>query len=232
MGTYGFDDFKLYLKTRCGSRDDVESISGQNLYGIWVNEAYLELTTRKQFFEVKMNLRFPELETVDSTTGVATTDGTPYVAMPTGAVNIIDVYDYDNEQHLEWITVREYFKKTDRYDTSAEGKPTKWTRFGSYIYLHPTPDASTYNMVRAYRKIPDELTGSSATAIGSEWDPLILELATYKAYTWLRMFEESKFVKDNIKDMLAGLIGIYDPEEFQRDVQFRPAPDLRQSGRK
>jgi len=231
MGTYGFDDFKIYLKARCNSRDDVESISGQNLYGLWVNEAYMDLTTRKQFFEVRVGLRFPELEAVDTTTGVDTVAGTPYVAIPTGAVVIIDVYDYDSKRHLEWIPIREYFKKTDRYDSASRGAPTKWTRFGAYIYLHSTPDTA-YTLIRAYRKIPTELTGETATVIGTEWDPLILELATYKAYTWLQMFDQAKSIKDNVKDMLLGLAGIYDTEELGRDVQIRPAPDLRLSGRK
>jgi hypothetical protein len=231
MGTYGFDDFKKYLKIRCGQRTDLEAVAGENIYGLLVNESYLHITTRKTLFEVKLDFRFPELETVDSTTGIDTTAGTAYVAIPTGAVNIIDVYDYDNEKHLDYITPREYFKNTDRYDADKRSTPTEWTRFTSYIYLHPTPDAA-YTLIRAYRKIPTLLTGTTGTVIGAEWDPVILEFAVYKAMSWLQEFEKAKFIKEEVKDMLVGLAGIYEPEELQRDVMMRPSILLRTPGRK
>jgi len=231
MGIWTFDIFKLYLKFRCSNRTDLENLGGYNLYETAVNAAYLALTTKKQIYQVKLNLRFPELETTDATTGTATVDGIATIATATTAVQIIDVYDSTNSVSLDWIPLKRYLDYTDRYDTSAEGKPGEWTRSGGYIYLHPTPD-DAYTMYQYYRKRPTLLSGTNATVIGAEWDEPILELATHKIHMWNHEYEKAKFIKEEFIDMVVGIMGMYEAEETSRKEHFRPAPGLRDPGRR
>ena len=231
MGTWTFSEFKLFLKFRFGNRTDIENVGGYNLYETATNAAYLALTTKKQIFQVRLNLRFPELETTDATTGTNTVAGTATIAVATTAIQIIDVYDATNDVSLDWIPLKRYLDYTDRYSTTARGKPTEWTRSGGYIYLHPTPDA-VYKMYQYYRKRPTLLTGTSATVIGPEWDEPILEYATYKLQMWLHEYEKTKFVKEEFIDMVVGILGMYEAEETSRREWIRPAPGLRDPGRR
>jgi len=231
MGTWGLDTFKLYLKFRNANRTDLENVGGVNLYETATNAAYLALTTKKQIFQVRLNLRFPELETTDATTGTNTVDGTSTIAVAPTAIQIIDVYDATNNVSLDWMPLKRYLDYTDRYDTGAEGKPNEWTRSGGYIYLHPTPDA-TYKMYQYFRKRPTLLTGTTATVIGPEWDESILEYATYKLLMWNHEYEKAKFVKEEVIDMIVGILGMYEAEETSRKEHIRPAAGLRDPGRR
>jgi hypothetical protein len=232
MGDWTFSEFKRYLKFRFTKRADIENFEGVNLYESALNAAYMALATRKQIFQVRMNLRFPELETTDATTGTSTVDGTATIAKASAAVQIIDVYDATNNVSLDWIPLKKYLDYTDRYDTGAEAAPTEWTRSGGYIYLHPTPGA-VYKIYQYFRKRPDLLAAiNDVTVIGPEWDEPIMEFATYKLLMWFNEFDKAKFVKEEFLDMVIGILGMYEAEETSRKEHLRPAPGLRDPGRR
>ena len=177
MGTYTYTLFKSYLKLRCGSNSAFD-----DYYGVWVNSAYSFLTTSETIGGVRKRMYFPELEVNDT---VTTSNGFAVVSPPTDCLITREIYDSTNTRRLDWIPLSEYVNKTDRADTSAEGQPQKWTRMGSYYYLWPTPDA-TYSLLVYYKKRPTALSGASdVTAIGKEWDDIILELATSIARNWM-----------------------------------------------
>jgi len=211
-GTWGFDDFKSYLKLQMGKRTDVENYEGVDLYGTWINMAYIRLTTRNRFFAIKTNFTFPQLETVDTSQTVS--DGVQYIDVPSDCMVVRDVYDYTNGRYLTQIPWREYLKYTDRFDTSAEGEPSEWVRAGDYIYLHPTPDSDTDVPYVYYRKIPAVLTGTNTTILDTAWDEPILQLALIIGKTWLKEFPEVEEMKKEWLDNVSGMMGIYSQEEL------------------
>jgi len=86
-----FAELKSYLKFQFGNRTDLESVDSENMYGVWINMAYQNLTTRNRFWSLNRNFKFPELR--DTDTSQTTTDGTAYVNVPSGAVVIYNVLD-------------------------------------------------------------------------------------------------------------------------------------------
>ena len=208
---YTYSDFKTYLKFILGQRSDVESVGG-NLYGVWVNQAYKQLTTSYRFWDLQKNFYFPELETSSS---VDTVDGTAYISTPTDCFQPQFLYDTTSNRRLIWINNDKYLAFTDRANTDAEGAPTQWTQRGGYLYLHPTPDA-VYSITVYYRKIPAALsTDTSSTAISTVWDDAIVSLSAYIAYTHLRDHENAAHFKRLFLEGVAGMIGF--TNEPQKD---------------
>ena len=209
MGSKTFTTFQSDLLFELGQRDDLDSYKDD-----WVNAAYLKLTTQNRFWGLRQDFYFPELETVDTTQD--TVDGTAYINVPTNAIIVRDVFDDDNLRRLTNISWRQYIGYTDRADTDAEGPPTEWVRSGSKIYLHPTPD-DAYDVSVYYRTRPTALSdGDDTTAIGAEWDEIIVQIAAILAHMKLGEFDKAAAKKSEFLDAVSGLIGIYDQEKKSR----------------
>ena len=214
MGTETFATFRQQLKWELGERTDLSSHSDLgDLYGKWINLAYLTLTTTDSIQGVRGHLYFPELHVSDATQSTA--DGTAYISVTSGAVYVEGITDTTNDVEMENISWSEYKSYTGRADTDAEGKPTEWTRRGSYLYLYPTPDA-VYACTIYYKKKPTVLTGVAATEIGAEWDEAILKLAVIFGLTKLKRYEEAIVEKKVWTEMMYGLVGMYNREKHDR----------------
>ena len=222
MGALGFDDFKEQLKLRAGNRADLDTAgaSSLNYYGIWINSAYRQLCTQDNVLGLKKNLYFPQLLTSTTKT---TTDGTAYVAVPTDALYIEDVFDTTNGRNLDWISWSTYAEYTDRTSSTAEGDATEWTRRGTYIYLHPTPGTTGDTLTIYYKKLVADLSGTQTTDIGAEWDDAIIELAAYKMFTWIHEPDKAKVSKEAFLEMAAGLADIYFNERKDEDDNWGPS---------
>lgn len=218
-GTFTFANFTDYLQVMFGERSDLTSVGGVNLYEKWINLAYIRLTTRNRFWGIKKNFYFPELEVDNS--GTATTDGTAYIATPTDALIVREVWDSTSDVRLNNIPFSKYIGYTGRADSSSEGSPIEWVRRGVNIYLHPTPDA-TYSMYVYYRKIPAILTGTNVTVIGTEWDEVVLQMAYIIGKEWLGEYGKAEAMKKDLAESFAGIIGIYDLEELARRPKATP----------
>jgi len=212
MGTLTFGEMKTYVALQFGNNDAWST--PVDYYGVWVNRAYIRLTTQDTLFGLPGKLFFPKLEI--SATAV-TVDGTATIAQPTRTLLIRDVYDRTNNRRLTNITPRTYIDYTDRADTSKEGQPTEWMRQNNLIYLYPTPDA-VYTMNIWYRQIPAVLSSdSSTTVIGSEWDTSIVSFAAYIGKMWTMDYEKAEFIKEDLKDQVAGILTLYGEEAKARD---------------
>jgi len=229
MGSYQFSTFKAYLKLMMGQRKDVENVGSTNMYEVWINAAYKDIATKKTLLGTRAGFYFPQLETVDDSQ--STTDGTAYVDVPSDCLTVRQIYDATNDRELSYIPPQTYFGYTDRSDTSAEGQPTEWTRHGTKIYLHPTPDDS-YTLHIYYKMIPSELSNpTDTTVLDDAWDEPILYLAAYKACVWLPgKDEDAKKYKEAFLDQVAGLVGLYDSEEEARTGRFKPSIMYREGG--
>jgi hypothetical protein len=225
MGVWTFTEFQTYLKLRLGGNDKFETPT--NYLAIWVNAAYRDLVYGDLFIPLKKRVYFPELQTSAT---VATVDGTAYIAVPTDCLTITEVFDETNNKRLDWVPFRQYLAYTDRDTAASEGKPTEWVRSGSNIYLHPTP-GSAYSLYVYYKKRAAVLSGSEVTAIGSEWDNVLLELATETAHRWLNDPEKAKLAKERAAEMAAAVISTYDHEDLARRERVRPDPAYHLQGR-
>ena len=217
-GTYKFTEFTAYLKLMFGNNDTLREPI--DYYGVWINTAYHRLTTRNRLWGLKKSFEFPELETVNTAT--TTTDGTQYISVPTDCLHVRDLYDKTNDRYLVNIPYREYLKYLDRFDTSAEGEPIEWVRAGTRLYLHPTPDTTGETIYIYYRKIPTALSGVLTTAIGPEWDEIILQQAFIIGKEWLGEYDKATALKKDLAESIAGLIGIYDLEEMASQPTHKP----------
>ena len=224
MGTYTFAGFKEYLKFRMGQRADLETVNTTtNLYEIWINAAYKELTQMDKFWGLKIDFDFPELET--NCGGTDTSDGVAYIAVPSDLYATSSLWDSTSDCWLNPIGWRSYTKKKNRANTDAEDRPKRWVRRGSYFYLYPTPDA-TYTMYIYYRQRVTSLTGTGVTAIGPEWDEAILELAAYKGHRWLKEYQFAEDAKNAFMDIVSGVVGTTKFEQIGRKARVKPSATM------
>ena len=211
MGSINFSEFTTYLKQRFGMADNWDAV-----YGVWINTAYRMVANRDTVGKKKVY--FPELNV---STALSTSDGVAYVSVPTDCASVTEVFDDTSNVRLDWIPFSEYLSKTDRDTAAAEAAPTYWNRSGGYIYLYPTPDA-TYSLTTYYRKRPATLTGTDVTAIGQEWDDIILELAVFVGRNWANEPDKAEYARKLAEDMITQTVGIYDTEERARREKLRP----------
>jgi hypothetical protein len=65
---------------------------------------------------------------------------------------------------------------------------------------------------------------TDVTAIGAEWDDVILEMAHYIGRIWSNEYDKAKVSRDLAKEMIAELITVYDDEEKDRRERVQPDP--------
>lgn len=217
MGTYTFDNFRDYLKLEMGQRADLESPT--NFYSIWINAAYLGLTTRDRFFDMKKSFWFPELEDIKTAT---TSAGIPYVLTPTGTLVIRRIWNTTDDAYLGPMTKDEYYKKLSKATTASRGTPTKYVRLGANTYLSPTPVGTT--ALTFYRRmVPDILVeDDDVTVLGPEWDEPILKLAVIQSYMRLKEYDFAEVERKAWVDDVTNLINIYAQEERANEVVLGP----------
>lgn len=216
MGNRTFSTFQDNLIFELGERTDIDSRVDD-----WINTAYMTLTCKSLFPELRQPFIFPELET---STSSDTTDGTAYISAPTDALFVRTCWDSTSDKKLTKIALRDYWDKTGRADTDSEGAPTEWVRHGSYIYLSPTPD-DTYSITVYYRKRPTALSeDADTTVIGAEWDEIIQRLA--KVQSLIRFGEYDKVApeRQELNALIKDLIYTQGQEELDREDRRIPHP--------
>lgn len=218
MGDLNFGEMKLRLRFELGERGALSL--PVDWYAKFINMAYLTLTTRKYLFGIKKKFFFPELETSGEAT---TTDGQAYIDIPTGALVVRGIWDSTNDIMLSWISKEEYWKRSGRADVNAKGTPTEYTRYGTKIYLYPTPNSSSINLTVYYKKRPTALVlDTDKTEIGAEWDEPIIKLAAIQAMMKLKEYDFADIeLKAWVSDV-SGLIDIYYDEEKQINSHVQP----------
>lgn len=217
MGSYTKTQFAAHMLLRFGGNSALSTPTDYLTH--WVNAAYRHLTTSEHPLGVKRSIYFPELET---TATAATSDGVAYVSVPTDCLVIREIYDATNNTRLDWISWPAYIEKTDRADTTAESTPSYWHRSGGYIYIYPTP-AAAYNLTVHYKKRVTDLSGASeVTAIGKEWDDIILEMAVWFGRNWMNEPERAEFARKMAVELISGLTEVYDTEEMARRETLQP----------
>lgn len=229
MGDLSFASFKEQLKMRAGRSTAWSSVGDDALdyYGIWINKAYMQLCSAERFPGLKRSLYFPQLYT---STSLSTTDGTAYISTPSRCLYVEDIFNETSNAGLDNIAWREYLEHTGRDTAASEGRPTEWTRKGTYIYLLPTPDA-VYSLSVYHKRLPTELSASSTTIIGAEWDDPIVALAAQKMHVWLGEYDRAKAASDEFLQSVNVLSGVYANEEEDREGCMKLDPAYWDRGR-
>lgn len=190
--------------------------------GLWVNQAYIDLTTRFELLgEPFGSLRFcfPELA---SNQQRSTSDGTAYVAKPLDCTVIDTVYDLTNDYKLTFRPYKWYLRQTGHADTTAEGQPKFWTPYGLYVYFDPTP-GSTYTMEIKYRRRPALFVNTTdVSEIGPEWDETIVQMATVKGFYAMQEFDKGKAWREICVDGIAGKLRMQEVSILDTKAQLRP----------
>ncbi len=227
MGIKAFSEFKAELKLELGQRGDIESIGSVDYRGVWINSAYMTLSTQNKMWGIRKNWTFPELETYGT---AITEDGSETIPTPSDCIVVRHVWDSTNDLKLTGISFEDYITYTGRDTAASEGKPTEWVRNGDYIYLSPTPD-DEYTLYVYYRKRPAKLVAEDDTTdIGAEWDEPILRLAKALGLRKLQQYDDAKKEQDYFEDMIRGVVGIYDQESFDRKDYRKTDPSYNSFG--
>ncbi len=218
---FSFDELCDIVKWRSGKRSDLESAtdSSLNLFDKWVNQAVLELASKHRIFEVKLNFEFPSLLTYTSATDID--DGEYEQAIASDCLHVKYVWDATSDYLLEWKSFNNLLQIAGRADSDSEGPPKFWSRYGNSVWVSPTVDDS-YSLVQFYRQRPATLTSASTSSgLGAEFDDLIIELATYKAFHYLRDEDGRKACVEEFRRLVIDMAGLYTEEEKARSGRSR-----------
>jgi hypothetical protein len=213
-GVKTFTEMQSILKMNLGQRSDAEDAS---CLDDWINDAYRDLTSRFEFAQGVPYI-FPEL---DSNFTVNTVDGTATVTRPTTTAGVLNdvliytIYNTTEDRKLDYRTYPWYLRQS----RTTESEPRYWSVYGLYLYLSPTPD-DEYALDINYRRRVTLLTGTAVTEISPEWDEPIIELATVKGLMHLRDYEKVKSVRENLQEMIASKIRIFNAMERDRLHQY------------
>lgn len=213
MGDKTFTLFKSELLWALGNlaSADVNSMEGK-----WVNSAYRSVTSRNKFwkFRVPKTFSFPELDTSTTATG---NDGDAYISKPPDSIFIHTVWDMTNDNMLDYKDHAWYTAQTGRADADSEAEPQFWTPYSNKLYLYPTLD-DEYNFTIYYRKRIEDLSGSTTTVIGGEWDEPILMFAIMRGYMFLRDLEKAKAWREEFILTIQDLMGMQERQSrYTRD---------------
>jgi hypothetical protein len=217
MGDRTYSDFKTDVLFELGNRNDTD-ISATWL-GRVVNDAYIELACSRELYGAKGRVYFPELEQGDTSQTVNTTD-TNTLTIPYNAMVIRHVRDDTSDYVLKRVSQTEMWKK---WGNSGTGAPKYWYRDDTVIRIQPDAD-DTYSMRILFKARPDALSDNTdTTAIGSEWDEIILQLAVIKAHYRLREFPEANAKVPIVQQMIRNIAGIYNEEQRANDDRILPS---------
>jgi len=146
----------------------------------WINSCYVDLVTTGKFPELNKFAPIP-VPTLEGKDSFLTAAGIDYYNYPTDGLTITSLIDTSNNMPL----VQRDMSTLQKNKSTAQGKPLSYATYGNKIYLDPTPDASTYSIMRLYRKkVTDAVLvdDGNVPIIGVEWHEAIEIGATYRGF--------------------------------------------------
>lgn len=186
-----FGTLKSLVHRNLGNRDDVDALVVE-----WINSAYLDIITRGKLPEIGKFAPIPVPQLDDTTTWV-TVNNTANYTVASNSIFPVSLRDITNDQHLRQRDIRWY----DEHKSTATGKPTRYSPYGSEYFLDPTPDGE-YTIQERFRKkvsLPALAEDTDVPIVGAEWHELLELGATYRgarslshpdANTWLSAMKE------------------------------------------
>lgn len=118
-----------------------------------------------------------ELRTSEEAASYTTTSGDATLELPADFARIIDLYDEDENDPLDRLSLREFDDLED-----ASGRPTAYTVEDDQIRVYPTPDGA-YNLGLRYRRLPEDMVADSdVPELPVQYQELPIAYAMKKAY--------------------------------------------------
>lgn len=213
-GVMTFGEMSSELLWELGSDTETDAYRND-----WINRAYITLTTQTEFFGKKIPMYFPELETFSTDT---TADGTATVATPSDAHFVHTLWDSSSDTKMINVSWRDYVGFTGRAAESSRSAPTMWVKYGTNLYLYPTPDGS-YGVTIYYKKHITKLSAAGdVTAIGREWDEPLLKLSVIQSLQRLKRYDDTEKEIELFLGMVAGAASAYTNEAADREDRRYP----------
>lgn len=169
-----FENLKNQLNFRLGNRTDpTESgvLSIPDMVPIWINAAYIDLSTR---------LRLPELEE-SATLVVDPTDAAhPRYLLPSDYFSLFLIRDNTNDKVINKTPIRILREKT----LTPADRPKRYALWRKEIIFDPSlTTGDTVTVQIDYRKKPVRMDTSTnlSSILDDEWDEVIVQGSEYRA---------------------------------------------------
>jgi hypothetical protein len=199
----GFDALQTEVIARLGNRTDIASRSTR-----WLNYA---------FFELVMNPRFSFHELDTSTTFVTVAAERNYT-LPTDIWFILSLRDNTNSRKLKMT----HWSEFDRI-TYTTGQPVRYAHFSNYVELDPTPDAAYTIQVRYRFRPSDEASGTAFVNLGTEWEEVIVNMATMKGFEALDQRAKAGELRQLIEIQLSTRQDAFQLDDMDSETTIMPA---------
>lgn len=209
MPAIGFTPIETEVLARLGNRTDIGARVGR-----WINLAFLELLTnpRFSFYELETSSAFlTEIgENSYNLSGqILIFDGNTQRGIVDVLWVITSIYDETNRQILHKSHMREMEKRGSSYDytiygnSQGLGKPNYYTRSDNTLFLYPVPDG-IYTLNIRYLQRPDEQrAGTDFMGIGTEWEDLIVSLASLKGFIALGQTDRAMEIRQHMEQLMS-----------------------------
>lgn len=184
----------------------------------WLNSCYVDLVTTGKFPELNRFAPIP-VPTLEGKDSFLTGTGIDYYNYPTDGLTITALRDVTNDTPL----IQRDMATLQKYKSTTSGKPRFYATYGNKIYLDPTPDASTYSIMRLYRKkVTDAVlvADDEVPIIGVEWHEALEIGATYRGFRSLGDPRMEKWLAD-LKAFIIGHSEQQTEEEEDFDDGFQ-----------
>ena len=184
--------------------------------GLRLNEAYTDIWDQHRFYANRGSTDQPTIAATGS------------VTLPADVDTILNVADTTNHVRLTKMD-RDQYVALDQ--STATGKPTRYYREGTTLYLDPVPDGIYTIRVRYKKQITELAAAGDLPAIPTSWHNGITLLARYKHFetegNW-QMAQAAWSIWQNWIDTKSDEID--DELQNDSDIHFQPH-DLASSGK-
>lgn len=179
----------------------------------WIYDAYKEVGYAFQFSELEATAEF------------ATVQGTYKYALSMVAADYrflheegiwVETANYTGrlirEPHARWLR-----SVGDLADTTQQGSPRFYHRYGKEIWIRPLPDAVVYTLLLHYwRKLTKLTQATDVTILGEDWDEIIELGALYRGYRYYREFDKYINVRNDFLALVRSRAMEQDLEEISQ----------------
>lgn len=166
--------------------------------GGWVNEFHFQICSKRKW---KWMEAVSDSILIKSTNYPFPISSLKVATVATPASKILDVLDvdYSPEFPLRETTVEAIRQSNQDYTTNTSGPPAYWYPYvQGYIKLFPNPDTTGRNYTFRFRKALSKFGAGATTAINipDEWNHVLKNAATAKAFKWLDDSRSSDYFKE------------------------------------
>lgn len=177
---------ELYAELRLLLGNVSSSAISDTRLTLWLNNAETELASAFQFFSTEKRA-----------TASMSVGQTEY-SLPTDCIAIYDLRDNTEKRKIR----RAHYRKFDNIDVSVTGDPSHYIRYGNYLVLYPTPDATNTMQLRYCKTLTAMSTSTSTPTLPAPWHECILLGAEYRGWRAVGEYKRAALAKNEYLSMV------------------------------